>query len=47
MNWKKMVALVTVLALLIGVLSSSGCGNTWKGAGKDTEKVGKKMQGKP
>jgi predicted small secreted protein len=47
MNLKKIIVMVTLLAFLAGALFSSGCSNTWKGAGKDVEKTGEKMQGKP
>ena len=45
MNVRKIVMLVTLLALLAGTFSLAGC-NTWKGAGKDVERGGEKMQGK-
>jgi predicted small secreted protein len=34
-----------MLALLAGILATSAC-NTWRGAGKDVERTGEKMQGK-
>lgn len=45
MNLRKIIMMVTLLVLLVSILFSSGCGNTWRGAGKDVEKTGKKMQG--
>lgn len=36
---------VTLLTLLVGMFSLTGC-NTWKGAGKDIQSGGEKMQGK-
>jgi predicted small secreted protein len=45
MNLRKIVITVSVLTLFVGMFSLSGC-NTWKGAGKDVEKTGEKMQGK-
>jgi len=44
MNVRKILMAVTLLALLIGTFSVTGC-NTWKGAGKDIEKTGDAMQG--
>jgi len=38
------VVAVTLLMLLTAALFLTGC-NTWKGAGKDIEKAGEKMQG--
>ena len=34
-----------LVALLAGILATSAC-NTWRGAGKDVERTGEKMQGK-
>jgi predicted small secreted protein len=34
-----------LLALLAGILATSAC-NTWRGAGKDIERTGEKMQDK-
>ena len=45
MNVRKIIMTVTLLTLLVGMLSLDGC-NTWKGAGKDVERGGEKMQGK-
>jgi predicted small secreted protein len=45
MKVRKIVMSATLLALLAGMFLISGC-NTWKGAGKDVEKTGEKMQGK-
>ena len=44
MNIRIVIITVTLLALLAGTLSLTGC-NTWKGAGKDVERTGEKMQG--
>lgn len=41
----RIIITATLLALLVGMLSLSGC-NTWRGAGKDVEKAGDSMQGK-
>lgn len=46
MNVRKIVMAMTILALLAGTFSMTGCSNTWKGAGKDVEKTGESMQGK-
>jgi predicted small secreted protein len=40
----RIIVAVTLLALLACTFSLSGC-NTWKGAGKDVERAGEKMQG--
>ena len=45
MNTRKGIITVVLLALLAGLLATSGC-NTWRGAGKDVEKTGDAMQGK-
>jgi predicted small secreted protein len=45
MKLRKSLMLVVLLALVVGMSSMNGC-NTWKGAGKDVEKTGAKMQGK-
>jgi predicted small secreted protein len=45
MNVKRIIMTVTLLTLLVGMFSLNGC-NTWKGAGKDVERGGEKMQGK-
>ena len=34
-----------LLVLLAGILATSAC-NTWRGAGKDVERAGEKMQDK-
>ena len=40
------VKFATILLVLVGgMLATSAC-NTWKGAGKDVERTGEKMQGK-
>jgi predicted small secreted protein len=44
MNTRMMLVTVTLLGILVGSLLSTGC-NTWKGAGKDVERAGEKMQG--
>jgi len=43
MRTRFIIVTFTVLALLAGMLSLSGC-NTWKGAGKDVENAGDAMQ---
>jgi len=43
MKTRIVIVTVTLLALLAGVLTLTGC-NTWKGAGKDIEKTGDAMQ---
>jgi predicted small secreted protein len=45
MNARKIIMTLTLLALWVGMSSLNGC-NTWKGAGKDVERGGEKMQGK-
>lgn len=46
MNTRNVIITVTLLALLAGTFSSlTGC-NTWRGAGKDVEKMGDSMQRK-
>ena len=45
MNVKRFIMTVTLLTLFVSMFSLSGC-NTWKGAGKDIERGGEKMQGK-
>jgi predicted small secreted protein len=45
MNTRIIILTLTLLALLAGMLSLTGC-NTWKGAGKDIEETGDAMQGK-
>jgi predicted small secreted protein len=45
MNVRKILMALTMLALLAGTFSLPGC-NTWRGAGKDVERTGEKMQGK-
>ena len=45
MNLRRIVMTVTLLTLLVSMFSQIGC-NTWKGAGKDVERTGEKMQGK-
>jgi predicted small secreted protein len=45
MNLRSFIVTATLLALLACTLSlTAGC-NTWKGAGKDVERTGEKMQG--
>jgi predicted small secreted protein len=44
MTTRIIIVTVALLALLAGLLSLPGC-NTWKGAGKDVERTGEKMQG--
>jgi predicted small secreted protein len=44
MKVRIIVVVVTLLALLTSVFCLTGC-NTWKGAGKDVERTGEKMQG--
>jgi predicted small secreted protein len=41
---KVRIIVVAVLALLTSAFFLTGC-NTWKGAGKDIERAGEKMQG--
>jgi predicted small secreted protein len=41
---KRIIATITLFALLAGMLSLTAC-NTWKGAGKDIEATGDSMQG--
>ena len=43
MKMRIIMATVTLLMLLAGMLSMTGC-NTWHGAGKDVEKTGDAMQ---
>jgi len=46
MNTRTVITTLTLLALLAGTLASlTGC-NTWRGAGKDVEKMGDSMQKK-
>jgi predicted small secreted protein len=45
MNARKIIMTLTLLALWVGMFSLNGC-NTWKGAGKDVERGGERMQGK-
>ena len=45
MRLHKLIMTVTLLTLLVGMFSLNGC-NTWRGAGKDVEKAGEKMQDK-
>ena len=35
---------MVLLGLLAGGLLLNGCGNTWRGAGRDVERVGDQMQ---
>lgn len=42
---KRIIIVITLLALLTSAFCLSGC-NTWRGAGKDIENVGEKMQDK-
>jgi predicted small secreted protein len=44
MRKRIVVFTATLLVLVVGVLSLSGC-NTWRGAGKDVENTGDAMQG--
>jgi predicted small secreted protein len=44
MKVRIIVVVVTLLALLTSAFCLTGC-NTWKGAGKDIERTGEKMQG--
>ena len=44
MNSRILIVTAALAALLLGVLSLTGC-NTWKGAGKDVERTGEVMQG--
>ncbi|MBE0617218.1 MAG: entericidin [Proteobacteria bacterium] len=44
MKTRNVVLTITLLAFLAGMFSAmSGC-NTWRGAGKDVEKMGDAMQ---
>jgi predicted small secreted protein len=43
MKLRKILMAMTLLALLAGTLSLTGC-NTWNGAGKDVERTGERMQ---
>ncbi|MCU0724769.1 MAG: hypothetical protein MUE73_03110 [Planctomycetes bacterium] len=45
MRKRIVVFTVTLLVLVVGLMSLSGC-NTWRGAGKDVENTGDAMQGK-
>ena len=40
----RIIVMVTLLALLTSAFCLTSC-NTWKGAGKDVERTGEKMQG--
>jgi predicted small secreted protein len=40
----RIIVVVTLLALLTSAFCLTSC-NTWKGAGKDVERAGEKMQG--
>ncbi len=44
MKLRKCVVSLGLLGLVIGALCLGAC-NTWKGAGKDVERTGEKMQG--
>lgn len=44
MKTRIMIVTVTLLTLLAGMMTLNGC-NTWRGAGKDVERAGEKMQG--
>lgn len=44
MTFRSIIVTVVLLVFLAGTLSFAGC-NTWKGAGKDVERAGEKMQG--
>ena len=37
---KAMICMMVAVCLL----GSAGCANTWRGAGRDTERIGEKMQ---
>lgn len=41
---KKTTRIALLLTILLGMFVFEGC-NTWKGAGKDIERGGEKMQG--
>lgn len=43
---QRVFTLLALLGLLAGGLILNGC-NTWHGAGKDVERAGEKIQGKP
>jgi predicted small secreted protein len=43
MNVKKALMAFTLLALMAGMFSLTGC-NTWHGAGKDVERTSERMQ---
>ncbi len=45
MNENRINKAWTLMVILVGVLFLGGC-NTWKGAGKDIERTGEKMQDK-
>jgi len=44
LKMRPILVTVTLLVLLAGMLSLSGCSGTWRGAGKDVEDVGEAMQ---
>jgi len=41
---KRVFTVLVLLGLLAGGLLLNGCGNTWRGAGRDVERVGDQMQ---
>lgn len=44
MKTRPLNSVIALIALAISMLCAAGC-NTWKGAGKDVERAGEKMQG--
>lgn len=36
--------MMLTMMLAVSLLALSGCSNTWRGAGKDVERTGEKMQ---
>lgn len=44
MNKRKITLVAILMTMLFGMFVLNGC-NTWKGAGKDIERGGEKMQG--
>ena len=45
MNKHRIIVSVTLILMSAAMLFVNGC-NTWRGAGKDVEKTGEKMQDK-
>ena len=45
MNKQRIIVSVTLILMSVAMLFVNGC-NTWRGAGKDVEKTGEKMQDK-